>query len=355
MLAPQSWEGTMTAHKQSLDATFFALRKRERGGVLTGAAIAFVALSVVLFVAYGAAFVLLAAPELAELPRLAGAMAGHDMAALQSLMTPQLILMMVVGNFFVLFVYLILLAAFEAACLRWMIHGERGGLFGLSLGADTWRVYGAYWMWLIFWVIGSIALAILLGVAVAAISALAKALHMDWLGVVLGVIAGIGGAVFLPIWVSVRLAPAAATSVARRRFGFFHAWTTSRGRFWGLFGAFFLLLLLNMVVSGAIAGVFFNLLLGPAAFNFAADAKDATQFAAQYQAFIENYVTALMSPGKLGLVIAFQLTAGAIGLVFHVLYYGVSARAAALALEEGKFGAAPAAAEAAPPAAPAAG
>lgn len=32
------------------------------------------------------------------------------------------------------------LAAFEAACLRWLVRGQTSGLFGFSFGKDTWNV-----------------------------------------------------------------------------------------------------------------------------------------------------------------------------------------------------------------------
>jgi hypothetical protein len=44
------------------------------------------------------------------------------------------------------------------------------------------------------------------------------------------------------IFIGVRFAPAAATSIARRRFSFFDAWKVTRGRFWALFGSFFILM-----------------------------------------------------------------------------------------------------------------
>src|SRR5262249_47612508 len=56
----------------------------------------------------------------------------------------------------------ILLAAYEAACLRWMIRGEAPGLCGLTLDADVWRVYGVYWCWFATQYIVSIAASFLI-------------------------------------------------------------------------------------------------------------------------------------------------------------------------------------------------
>ena len=39
------------------------------------------------------------------------------------------------------------MAAYEAACLRWMLRGEAPGLVGFTFDHDMWRVYGVYWCW----------------------------------------------------------------------------------------------------------------------------------------------------------------------------------------------------------------
>src|SRR5262245_50001615 len=39
-------------------------------------------------------------------------------------------------------------AAYEASCLRWLVRGETSGFLGLAFGADMWRVWFCYWMWL---------------------------------------------------------------------------------------------------------------------------------------------------------------------------------------------------------------
>ena len=65
---------------------------------------------------------------------------------------------------------------------------------------------------------------------------------------------------YLPlIFIGVRFGPAAATSLARRRFSVFEAWAVTRGRFWELLGSFALLWL----IAGIALALMFALTTGP--------------------------------------------------------------------------------------------
>ena len=128
--------------------------------------------------------------------------------------------------------------------MRWIVRGETGGILGLTLGADTWRVYSGYWVWFGLYLGFYIASVIVIAVAAGVLGA---AGDMALTGIVVGVLALVIS--LAAIYFAVRLAPAAATSVAQGKFSFFKAWTVTRGRFWSLFGAFALLIVLYFVGS----------------------------------------------------------------------------------------------------------
>ncbi len=143
------------------------------------------------------------------------------------------------------------------------------------------------------------------------------------------------------IYALVRLAPASAASIALRRFSFFSGWKLSKGRFWALFGAFLLLGVIYMLVGPLFAGAYF------AAIGTQVDWSLAIE---DPVAFNEDYLEAVMglwgTPGGIALMVGANLASVTVALVFYVLFYGVNARAAVAAIEEGLIE--PAAAEAGP-------
>lgn len=321
---------------ESLDATFFAFRKRERSGVLTGASIGFVIGLVLLFIVVGVAFVALMGPVFAQ---LFAVMASGDPTAMSAAEPPSMAILLILPiQIIFLFVLFVLLAAYESACHRWMIHGDGGGGFlGLKLDADTWRVYGVYWVWFGLFIAAYIACAILIFGVGAAIFGGGADPGAGGLAVGLLVLA----VLFAAIYFGVRLAPAAATSVGLRKFTFFKAWTVSSGRFWALFGAFLLLIVINIVAGIILSTIAFSVLFAGAFANV-----DPTMALSDPVAFNQAYFAAMMglfsNPITIALFVVYQLVAWAVGLVFYVLFYGVNARAVQAALAEGKI--APAAA-----------
>jgi Na+/H+ antiporter NhaC len=231
----------------------------------------------------------------------------------------------------VMFITYFLLAAYEAACLRWMIRGEVKGLFGLALDADTLRVYFTYWLWffllmalyVLLWIVVGAAI---VGVAMSAGSSADPAAVMGpgfliamllFLGMILGM-----------IYFGVRFAPAAATSIAKRRFAFFDAWTVTKGRFWALLGSYLLLFLMyfvGIVILGVAAGV---------AMGFSLFGQ--MQAGAEPQS-MEQMLALFASPSVwIPAVICYGLMiVGA--FMFYIALFGVNARAAQAALEEGKI------------------
>lgn len=321
---------------EPLNATFFAFRKREQGGVLLRASIGFAIGLIVILGVFAALLWQVMGPVFAWYGELMAA--GGDPAAMSNSPPPTGILWIVVAEIPFLFFVFLLLAAYEAACHRWMIRGETGGgLLGLNLGADTWRVYATYWVWF------GLFIGMYILCAVVFIGMIASMLGASGDPGVSGLIGlGVVFAFFLAvIYILVRLAPAAATSVGRRKFSFFSAWTVTSGRFWALFGAFLLLVLINMVVSIVLSIVAFGVLFAGAFsnLNVADAAGDPNAFS---QAYFEGLTQLFSNPATIAMVAGYYLVAGAIGLLFYVLFYGVNSRAVQAALEEGKISEEPA-------------
>jgi hypothetical protein len=326
------------ADQPALNATFFALRKRETGGVLTGASIAFLICAIVLF----AGFVALSWATLAPFfTWYVGVIsAANDPEAMAALGFPPGLFEFIGLAFLWLFVVFVLYAAYEAACLRWLTRGETGGLFGLTLGADTWRVYLSYWVWLGIYMAGSTALSFVMMFVVFALAMGGAGGSMD--GEQMGVSFILAMVVMYALYYgalayfAVRFAPAAATSVARGRFSFFDAWVVTRGRFWSLFGSFFLIYIMQFV-AGLVLGIVALFLLFGSVFA----GLDMSAAATNPEAFMSAYMAALgqifSNPTTIALFATYYIIATAIGLFFVVLMFGVNARAVQAALEEGKI------------------
>ncbi|HYD88486.1 MAG TPA: hypothetical protein VEA80_13505 [Vitreimonas sp.] len=319
------------ADKQALNATFYAFRKREKGGVLTMTTIAYLVLTVVsfgLFVALNWAAVTDYIAWYGDLVARAAEGGGQPDPAM---MTPPASVM-ALGPIMFLFqiLYYVLAAAYEAACLRWLVRGESKGLFGFSFGADTWRVYFTYWIWFFLGVAVFIAFLIVFGGMIGSIAAVGAsggdASSMGALGLFAPLI--VLALLLVMAYFSVRLAPAAATSVARNRFAFFDAWKVTKGRFWALLGSFVLLFLMYFVATMILYGV------GAAAFVMGVVGQAG---ALGSEPTPDEMMTLFMQPQVL-IPLAVVCIAGLVGyFVWLIAMFGVNARAAALALEEGKI------------------
>lgn len=299
-----------------LKATFFALTKRDRA-VLLPATIAIVTLIALLF----GAFIATNWRTIVELVELIG-QSGERPSEEAGLQLAGRLFSVFGTAFLFLFPLYFAVASYEAGCLRWMIHGEAPGLFGLTLGRDMWRVYGVYWCWFLTHIALSVASALVMApIMIMTIGSVATSgspegmLHRQMM-------------VQLPltllqycalIFVGVRLAPAAATAIAYKQFVFFRAWQVTQGRFWTLLGSFALVwvgasLLSIFVVVAICAGVFGSVMIQSPRMDPAA--------------FLTPTNIAIAAVGyAICLVISF----GAV-----VMGYGINARAARAALEEGK-------------------
>ncbi|QGZ95345.1 hypothetical protein [Terricaulis silvestris] len=310
---------------QRLNATFFALQKRDRA-ILLPATLVVIAILALIF----GAFVALnwrGVTLFAELFQ-----AGATGAVNQQTGTDAVFAMF--GLFgsalLLLFPTYMAVAAYEAACLRWMIRGEAPGLFGLTLDADMWRVYGVYWCWLIVqMVVSTVVSTIMVAIMFATMGDVMAnptdpAAMLQWQ---LMVQVPITVLQYIPlIFLGVRLGPAAATSIARKKFSFLEAWTVTKWRFWELFGSFFVLMLGYFVVFGALlVFVFASVFRGGWPGVNATPEQVANAFAAVWT--LQN----LMIIG--GLYFLMLVT----GVIYVVFSYGVNARAAIAAVDDGKI------------------
>ena len=319
-------------------AAFDAFRNRGRSGVLLFATLGYLLLTIViigLFVYLNWAGLGAYFGWYVDLVRNTAAPGAkpEDVAAAMA-MPPAAVFTLIPTYLLTIFLVYVVLAAYEAACLRWLVHGETGGVFvGLGFGADTWRVWGGYWLWFLMYMAFIICVEILIflvagGAFLAAASAGGEPNMANFgVGALIAVVLALV-AIALWIWVSVRFAPAAATSILRKRFSFFQAWAVTRGKFWSLFGSFAMLLLLYLVAVIVIGGVgFFVALAGPIASLATAGGTPDPQ--AALQAFLQP--TTLIAAGITYLLI---LTAA---YLFFIGMFGVNARAVLVAKQEGRL------------------
>lgn len=317
---------------EPLNATFFAFRKREPGGVLLRATLAFAIVAAVLVAAFIGVFFASLAPVLNWYSEVLGAAASQDTSSIENLGIPAGFGMLALGGLIWTFFFAVLYASFEAACLRWLIRGETGGFMGLTLGADTWRVYSSYWIWFLLYMGFSIAMGI---IVVAIIGALTVASSGDPAAAVSGMVAGYVLQYATLAYFATRFAPAAATSIARRKFSFFDVWKVTKGRFWALFGSFFLLMLINTIFSCVLAGVWVVMVLGSAGPDWLS-VHDFDSFNRVYIEAVQAYIQSFTQPATWAIVAVLQIVAVLFGLIIYVAMFGVNARAARAALDEGK-------------------
>lgn len=205
----------------ALKGTFFAFRRRARGGVILRAtlahAILLIAIVVTAAVLYGQSVGPGGSVSLTD---------EEDVASRILLASPFLI----IGG---LFLYAVIMASYEAALLRWMIRGETAGFAGFSLGGDMWRVYAGYWIWF-FAGIGVWIATFLISVLGLAAAGFARNAAADWW---VGYLA-LGIWVLLVTPLALRMSSGNAASIARQRLVYFESWRVSSGRALALFGSF---------------------------------------------------------------------------------------------------------------------
>src|SRR6185312_10140082 len=238
---------------EPLNATFFTLKHRDRS-VLIPATIALVAIVAALAIAFVALNWNMLS-QFRDFFRITTADTKDPSRALAFVSGA----FGLIGTTFLLLIPLyIALAAYEAACLRWMIRGEAPGWFGWRFDDDTWRVYGIYWCWLVtHFAVGMVVGTLMMPIMFATMPIFNNGgappdfqTMMRWQFTVQLPLTLVQ---YVPlIFLGVRLGPAAATSIARRRFSFLEAWTVTRGRFWELLGTFAVLWLVAAIAMALI-------------------------------------------------------------------------------------------------------
>jgi len=315
---------------EPLRATFFTLKKRERAVLLpaTLTMLVLVGLIIAAFVALNWTFL----SQAFEMIREAEGQLGEEEGATFAFG----FLGFMASVFLCLIPIYLVLAAYEAACLRWMIRGEAPGVFGITFNNDTWRVYGVYWCWLIAQFAVSMVIGILMLPITFMMMAEVAAVSSDpgsaaWWSLQARM-QGLSLLQYIPLaYLGIRLGPAAATSVARNRFSFFDAWVVTRGRFWALFGSFALLWVLVTVaivvlVGGAYAYLFADLVI-------AAIQSPTSDHTEAVRAAFDRVLT----PQGFAIVAGAYLVYFLVIAIYMLMAYGVNARAALAALEEGKI------------------
>jgi hypothetical protein len=317
------------SNAQPLNATFFAFRRRERGGVLTGLTIGYLVMALVVSTAFLALNYQGILDYISWYTDLLTTLDPSDPNAIAGVTPPASV--MALGPMYLLFMFVtyLLFAAYEAGCLRWMIRGETSGLLGLSLGADTWRVWAGYWLWLALFFAAYIG-AIIIMVVVSVVAGLAASgAENSGAGAALAVllaIAALFAYLFAWTYFAVRLAPAAAASVGRQTFSFFEAWKVTRGRFWALFGAYLLLMVLFMIVY-FVAYIAAAVVVG---FSIAGQMQTL-------ESDPSALFAALANPATIAALGVFLVIMFAASMMLYVGMFGVNARAVLAAAEDGKI------------------
>ena len=314
---------------EPLNATFFALKKRERSGVLTGIAAAYLVLMIVIIGAFLAMNYQFLGPVVTWYGQLVSASARGATPDPSTMQPPAGLGLFFLSIIPFMFVCYLAFAAFEAACLRWMIRGEVSGFMGLSLGRDTWSVYLCYWIWFFLYIGFSLIVGIISAVVIAV---LMMGSQNGQLGSAFIVGEIVRLVTYIPlVFFAVRLAPASAVSVGEKRVAFFDAWKVTKGRFWELFLSFLTLYVLvvigEIVIVGALIAIFFAS-LWPTIVNMGNDPTGEQTMAA---------IGALFTPENLIAVGVTYVILIALSLLVYILFYGINARAVIAAVEDGKI------------------
>lgn len=279
---------------EPLKAKFFAFSKRERRGVLRQAAGTHFALMI------ATAVIAVAVNSVV----LSAVVQGQGRSAQ---LGPTVQMMLFFSVLVAAFVYFILMASFEASCLRWLIRGETKGFGGFSLSGDTWRVWLGQWLWLAIAIPFLIVAGLLVTAAAQFVTAFAA-------------FQALSGMTWPLVWavlvspLALRLAPGNAASVGRRKFAYFDGWRVTSSRFRALAGSYLIVWLVWVV---ALVVVFFA--LGMLVFAFTGDNSERAPL-----------INTLMS-GVLIVTIAVG------NMVATFLLAGVNARAVLAAAGEGKI------------------
>lgn len=122
--------------------------------------------------------------------------------------------------------------------------------FSVRFGSDELRLIAVALLWMVLFIGLYLAAALAIGIPIGlvAFAASSGGGGGEVVAILMGVVLGLAALCFV-LFILVRLSPAAALTIRDRKITFFGAWGATRGRFWPLFGAF----ALTMIILG-IAG-----------------------------------------------------------------------------------------------------
>ncbi len=131
-----------------------------------------------------------------------------------------------------------------AATFRAVLLPAESRFFYLRIGMDEVRLLGLVLIIVLIAIVMEIAVTI---VAVIPGLLVSMVFGSGW-GILIGVLIGLAALCGM-IWALVRLSPAAPLTILERKIIIGPAWRLSRGRFWTLFGAYFVIALVIFVIS----------------------------------------------------------------------------------------------------------
>ncbi len=151
---------------------------------------------------------------------------------------------------------LVLVLVLTAASMRTILRPEESRFAGLRFGMDELRLLGLILLLMIgFSIIATIGI-IVVGLIGGVLAVAAGGSGAVALLVILPMLALYGGLLFL----AVRLSLVSALTVLRRKVVIGESWRLTKGHFWRLFGAFFVLGVMLAVLYGVVAAI----IVGPA-------------------------------------------------------------------------------------------
>jgi hypothetical protein len=174
-------------------------------------------------------------------------------------------------------VFIMLMTAAQRAVLR----PAQAGLFYLKVGMDELRMLGLAVILIVLFYIGLIIAVIVIAIVAGLVAVAAGAVGAAVIAI------GAGILLFLAlIWLEVRLSLAFPLTLMRGRIIIGESWRLTRGRFWSLFGAYFVIFLivaaLGIVAAMVTSGAYFAEMMrhpgNPVAMQQAAQAQMARQF-----------------------------------------------------------------------------
>lgn len=221
--------------------------------------------------------------------------------------------------------WFLLAAVLMNAVFRTILRPEERRFFSLRLGMDEWRMFGL----ILLVVICSIVIGVLVQLLLMLLALVVRMAAGDN-----DLVAGIGGIILLLaylgglIWVLVRISVMYPLTFYRRAITLDEAWSLTRGRFWPLFAAYLVIMVLLIVVFGTLFWFSFRDI-------FAAASMPATDPYAKDLAFRAAMDQLAAVPLAVRLAIGLVwLVAAVIG---SVLWHGMIASATReLLLEEGE-------------------